>query len=126
MVTYDQYFTDILTQILNSYDVLSELQDKPGDLKVINKEVLKTAALFQVIVNKVEASKNPRPTHTELAGISNKYLETYSFDREIAIMEPLYSEDTNRIHNIRFKVLESFNDKKLISKIKYILEEELS
>ncbi len=123
MVTYDEYFKDILMQIVQSHDLLSELEDKPGDLDTINKEILKIVALFQVIINKVESAKNPHDTHTELASISERYLQTYSFEREIAIMAPLYSQDTGRIHNIRFKILESFEEARLLTKIKYILED---
>ena len=123
MVTYDEYFKDILNQILNSHQKLSELEDKPGDLDVINKEIIKIMALFQIIVNKVESSKSPRLSHQELATIAEKYIDTYSFEHEIKMMTPLYEEDTNRIHNIRFKILESFEDRKLINKINYIIED---
>jgi hypothetical protein len=37
-------------------------------------------------------------------------------------MTALYSEDENRLKNIRLKILESFEDSKLIDKIEYILE----
>ena len=123
MVTYDEYFRDVLTQILDSHEVLSNLEDHLGDLEIIHREILKITALFQTIIHRVESSKNPRSTHTELASIAEKYIKTYSFEREIEIMMPLYSQDTNRIHNIRFKILESFDDRKLVSKIKHLMED---
>lgn len=123
MVTYNKYFEDILHQILSAYETLQKLDDKPGDLDIINKQILKITALFQVIINKVRNETNPSSSHVELAVIATKYLDTYSFDREIAIMAPLYSEDTNRIHNIRFKIIESFIDTKLVSKINEVMED---
>lgn len=123
MVTYDEYFRDILGHILDSYDTLQALPDRPGDLETINKEILKISALFQAIVNKADGAKSPGRRHDELVLIAQRYLDTYSFDREIAIMAPLYWEDTNRIHNIRAKILESLHDKKLLSKIRWIIED---
>jgi len=123
MVTYDEYFKDILKQVLDSHQRLSGLEDKPGDLDVISKEIVKIMALFQIIVSKIEGSNSSRPSHEELASVAEKYIDTYSFEHEIRRMTPLYSEDTNRIHNIRFKILESFADGKLINKINHIIED---
>ncbi len=123
MVTFDEYFTGVLGQILDSYRRLSELEDKPGDLEVINREIVKIMALFQVIVSKVGAAGNPRASHKELASIAENYIDTYSFEHEIQMMAPLYSQDTNRIHNIRFKILESFVERKMIERINQIIED---
>ncbi len=38
-------------------------------------------------------------------------------------MEPLYAEDPNRIKNIRIKIIEALNDKKLMQKLTDIMEE---
>ena len=123
MVTYDEYFMDILNQILDSHRRLSELEDKPGDLPTINKEIIRITALLQAIVSRVEGSGSPRPSHRELAAAAKSYVDTYSFEHEIRMMSPLYSEDTNRIHNIRLKILESFTDRKLISRMRHIMED---
>jgi len=37
-------------------------------------------------------------------------------------MAPLYSEDSNRLKNMRLKILESLADKKLIDNIEYAIE----
>ena len=42
MVSYNEYLKKILSQILDSYRILGEIQDRPGDLQRINKEMLKT------------------------------------------------------------------------------------
>ena len=37
-------------------------------------------------------------------------------------MSTLYSEDSNRLKNMRLKILESLEDKKLMDNIEYIIE----
>jgi hypothetical protein len=45
------------------------------------------------------------------------YLENYDFTREIETMSKLYSNDSNRLKNIRYTILYSLQDKKLMEKI---------
>ncbi len=35
MVSFDEYVKGILNQVLDSYQILLELEDKSGDLKII-------------------------------------------------------------------------------------------
>ena len=120
-VTYDEYFRDILNQILASHRKISELEDRPGDLAVINKEIIRITALFRAITSRVGGSKNPRPGHVELSTLAEDYVETYSFEHEIRMMAPAYSGDTHRIRNIRLKILESFEERKLVGRIGHIM-----
>ena len=117
MVTYDEYLKKILKQIIDSYNHLNQLKDKPGDLDVIKVELLKISGFFQVLTNKVE-QKNY--SHIDLLGLQSKmqnFLENYYFERELEIMAPLYGNDPNRLKNIRIKILEGLNDKKLMDMI---------
>ena len=41
MVTYVEHLKKILTHIIDSYDILEAIEDKPGDLAKIEKEMLK-------------------------------------------------------------------------------------
>ena len=41
MVDLHDYLKMVLKQILESYDVLKELQDKPGDLLILKRELAK-------------------------------------------------------------------------------------
>ena len=59
----------------------------------------------------------------ELKSKIKGYLENYYFEREIEIMEPLYAEDPNRIKNIRIKIIEALNDRKLMQKLTDVMEE---
>lgn len=121
MLTYNDYLKSILEKIIIAHDRLTKLEDKPGDLEIIKKEILKINGFFQVIVNKVDNHKSS----SDLLDLKSKleyYLKNYSFDREIETMTLLYSEDSNRLKNMRLKILESLDDKKLLSNIEYTVK----
>lgn len=123
MVTYDEYLKGILEQILDSHQVLSELKDKPGDLEVIKREYLKIYGLIQAMINKIESFGKTTDDYVEILKRSNYYLENYDFQREMDIMAPLYSEDSDRLKHLRLKILESFDDKKFVERINHIKDE---
>ena len=123
MVTYDEYVKGILVQILDSYKFLSNLKDKPGDLDKIKVEWLKVSGQLNALVKKLEASKNTSENYAILLRKSRFYLENYDFEREITIMSGLYSDDPDRLRNIRYKIIESLDDKKFVEKIESIIPE---
>ena len=49
-------------------------------------------------------------------------MATYSFEKEIETMAPLYSNDVNRIKNMRLKILESLKNNNMMNNIKELLE----
>ncbi|KFM19992.1 hypothetical protein AAA799P11_00296 [Marine Group I thaumarchaeote SCGC AAA799-P11] len=122
MVTYNEYLKSILLQILESYEHLKEIQDKPGDLEIIKKELLKINGFLKVIANKIEDSKIPHSDFKPLKSKFKNYLENYSFEQEIETMAPLYQDDTHRIKNMRLKILESLEDNKMMEDAKGLLE----
>ena len=122
MITYYEYLKNILEKILVSYNTLQRLEDKPGDLEVIKKEISKIISFFQVLVNKIETEKFESKEFLDLKFKLEDYLNNYSFDKEIQTMAALYSEDKNRLKNIRLKILESLEDGKLKDKIEHTLE----
>ncbi len=120
--TLDEYLKGILKQILDSYAVLDELPDKPGDLEIINREWLKIFGQFRVIINKLEKTPKNPDTYLELLKRLIHYVENNDFEREINTMSQLYSTDINRLKNIRLKILESLNERKLMEKIESIMK----
>lgn len=120
MATIDEYLKSVLKQILNSYNVLLDLKDKPGDLELIKIEILKINGFFKVIVRKIESSKIQSDTYVKLLKQTKHFLTNYEFEREIETMSILYADDSNRLKNIRLKILESLQDKKLIENIETI------
>lgn len=122
MVTYDEYLKNILTKILDSHNNLLELKDKPGDLEIIHKELLKINSFFQAIINKLGTEHYQSSDLVEFKSKIKDYLENYYFEREIEIMKPLYADDPNRIKNIRIKIIEALNDRKLMEKLIDVME----
>ena len=120
MTSFDDYLRGILGQILESYQILNDLKDKPGDLEIIKKEISKINGLITVVVKKLELSDNSSDDYVSLLSAGKNYLENYDFSREIETMSKLYSNDSNRLKNIRYTILAALQDKKLIEKIETI------
>lgn len=122
MVTYHAYLKNVLEKIIVAHNTLAKLEDKPGDLVIIKKEILKINGFFQVLINKIDTEKFQSTDFSDLKSKFERYLENYSFEKEIETMAPLYSEDSNRLKNMRLKILESLADKKLMDNIEYMVE----
>jgi len=120
MVTFDEYVKGVLKQALDSYQILLELEDKPGDLKIIKNELLKINGFLRVIIKKINSSNIQSDSFVKLSKRSKYYLESYDFEREIDTISNLYSTDPNRLKNIRLKIIESLQDEKLIESIENI------
>ncbi|MEK6931444.1 MAG: hypothetical protein AABZ37_04650 [Thermoproteota archaeon] len=121
MTTYE-YLKSLLEKIIIAHNTLVKLEDTPGDLVTIKKEILKINGFFQVLVNKIDTEKFQSADFSDLKSKFEYYLKNYSFEKEIETMAILYSEDSNRLKNMRLKILESLEDKKLIDNIEYIIE----
>lgn len=122
MVTYNDYLKGILEKIQIAYSTLEKLEDKPGDLDTIKKEISKIKGFFQVFITKTDNENNQLSDFSELKSKFEHYLDAYSFEKEIETMAPLYANDSNRLKNMRLKILESLSDKKLMNDIEYILD----
>ncbi len=122
MVSYNEYLKKILSQILDSYCILREIQDKPGDLQRISKEMLKTNGFIKVVVNNIDEKKIPQSDFKPLQIKLGNYLESYFFEKEIETMAPLYSDDMHRVKNMRLKIIEALEDKKMIESVEDLIE----
>jgi hypothetical protein len=117
----DDYLKGILSQILASHKILTELEDKPDDLGIIKKELSKIRGLLQVIHNKLDEKKYQVDHLVTLFKVSGYYIDTYDFTREIEILSQVYFNDSNRLKNLRLIIINSLNDKKMIEKLQDIL-----
>ena len=122
MVTYNEYLKSILTKIIESHTELSQLSDDPGDLDIIKKKLLKINGFAKVIVNKIDENKISSSDFRPLKLKLEYYLDNYFFVQEIETMSSLYSNDVNRVKNMRLKILEAFNDRQLMSSVKDMCE----
>jgi len=119
--SFHEYLKGVLQQILDSYQILTELNDKPEDLQTINKEFSKIRGLLQVIKNKLSEKKYQSDNLVTLNKLSSYYIENYDFVREINLLSETYSSDPNRLKNIRLVIIQSLNDRKLIEKFQIII-----
>lgn len=84
--------------------------------------MLKINGFLKVITNKIDAEKIPSSDFRPLKTKFQQYLQNYSFEQEIETMVPLYSDDVHRIKNMRLKILEALEDKKMIDDIDSLME----
>ena len=122
MVTYNEHLKKILSQTLDSYNALKEIQDKPGDLDHIKKEMLKINGFLKVATNNLDEYKITLSDFKKLKSKFEHYLENYFFEKEIETMAPLYSDDVHRVKNMRLKIIEALEDKKMMESMEDLIE----
>jgi hypothetical protein len=122
VVTYNEYLKNILKQILSSYNKLKEIEDKDEDLNNIKKEMLKINGFLKVVSKKID---NDKISSSDFSMVKSKflhYLDNYYFEKEIETMAPLYSDDLNRVKNMRLKILEALEDRNMMEDVEGLIE----
>jgi len=122
MVTYNEYLKNILKQILDSYNILKEIKDKPEDLDNIKKEMLKINGFLKVVLKKIDTDKIVSSNFRIVKSKFQHYLDSYYFEKEIETMAPLYSNDLSRVKNMRLKILEALEDRKMMDDVEELIE----
>ena len=122
MVTYNEYLKNILRQILDSYNMLKEIEDKKEDLNNIKKEMLKMNGFLKVVLKKIDSDKITSSNFRVIKSKFQHYLDNYYFEKEIETMAPLYSNDHSRVKNMRLKILEALEDRKMMEEIEDLIE----
>ena len=121
MTNIEKNLIEGLIQIHDSYQILKQLRDTPGDLEIIKIELTKINGLLQILVDNLKNIDNSSDKYVKLLSAVKFYLENYSFEREIETISMLYSNDTNRLKNIRISILDALQDKKLMEKVESII-----
>ena len=122
MANIDEYLKGILGQILASYKILTDLNDNQEDLLTIKKELSKIRGLLLVLSNKLDNKKYQSDHLVSLYKLSKYYITTYDFTWEIEKLSQIYYNDSDRVKNLRFLIINSLNDKKLMEKLEIILK----
>ena len=122
MVTYNEYLKNILKQILDSYNMLKEIEDKKEDLNYIKKEMLKINGFLKVVLKKIDSDKITSSNFRVIKSKFQHYLDNYYFEKEIETMAPLYSNDLSRVKNMRLKILEALEDKRMMEDVEELIE----
>jgi hypothetical protein len=123
MVNFEVYVKGILEQIDDSYTLLQNLRDKPGDLEIIKRETAKITGLLQALANKFVTNKDDLSDYQHLVVPTRSYLNSHDFFREIDTMALLYSEDALRLKNLRLTIIDALSERNLIEHIKATLRE---
>ncbi len=121
LTNIDEYLRGILRQVLDSYEILTELNDSNDDLNTIKKELSKIRGLLQVMHSKLGEKKYQSDHLVRIYKLSTYYIDTYDFTREIDVLSQVYYKDSSRLKNLRLLIISSLNDKKLIEKFQTIL-----
>tara|TARA_B100002003_G_scaffold152326_1_gene141169 strand:+ start:446 stop:820 length:375 start_codon:yes stop_codon:yes gene_type:complete len=121
LTNIDEYLRGILRQVLDSYKILTELNDSNDDLNTIKKELSKIRGLLQVMHTKLGEKKYQSDHLVTVYKLSTYYIDTYDFTREIDVLSQVYYKDSSRLKNLRLLIISSLNDKKLIEKFQTIL-----
>ena len=117
---FSEYLKGVMRQILDSYNIIIQLDDKPSDLAIIKKELSKIRGQLTVLKNKLKSKEYQSDDLVTLYKVSLYYTETYDFSREINLLSQIYYNDPLRLKNLRLLIIESLNDKKLIEKFQEI------
>ncbi len=122
MISNDDYIKKVFQQILDSHNIILNLKDESGDLDIIKMELLKINGFFNVLVKKIGTENFESHDLLELKPKAKNFVENYYFVQEIDRMSLLYADDPDRLKHMRLKILEAFQDKRLINIIEELME----
>ena len=122
MFLNNDYIKKILQQILDSHLIIQNRKDTTGDLEVIKKELLKINGFFNVLVKKLGTENFQSRDLLELKSKIKNYMDNYYFVQEIDTMSSLYANDLDRVRSMRLKILEAFQDRRLIDTLQELME----
>ncbi len=122
MVTYNEYLKNILNQILDSYNILKNIDEKKEDLDFIKKEMLKINGFLKVVLRKIDSDKIQSSDFKIVKSKFQNYLDNYYFEKEIETMAPLYSNDLSRVKNMRLKILEALEGRRMMEDVGELIE----
>ena len=122
MIAVNEYFHDLMRKILNSYDIIKNLEDSRDDLFALDVELTKINGLLSVLLRKSKEFSDTNHEFLELQKKIQIYFENHYFIVELEKIKEIYSEDPLRIKHIRNSIIYSLEDHKMIFKIHEITE----
>ena len=120
MVTISDYIKNITIKIFDSITIMMNLDDDPKSLEILKIELRHVNGYLSIIIRKLENRDNISDLHITLLEKSISYLSNNDFFREIEQIKDTYSNDPNRIKNIKKLIIESFYKKKFMDVIEEI------
>ena len=123
MVTVDEYFHDLMKKILNSYDIIKNLDDSKEDFFTLDVELTKINGLLRVLLRKSEEFSDKNPEFSKLTKKIQNYFDNYYFSGELEKIKEIYSEDPLRIKHIRNSIINSLQNDNMIFRINKITKD---
>jgi hypothetical protein len=117
MVVVDEYFHNLMKKILNSYDIIKNLDDSKEDFFTLDVELTKINGLLRVLLRKLEEFSDKNTDFSKLQKKIENYFENHYFIAELEKIKEIYSEDPLRIKHIRNSIVNSLQDDKMIFRI---------
>jgi len=117
MIAVNEYFHDLMRKILNSYDIIKNLEDSRDDLFALDVELTKINGLLSVLLRKSKEFSDTNHEFLELQKKIQIYFENYYFIAELEKIKEVYSEDPFRVKHIRNSIINSLQDDKMIFRI---------
>ena len=115
MVTLSNYIKNIASKTLDSITIIENLNDDTESLQILNVEMKHINGYLTIIIRKLENRDNISDLHSELLELSISYLNENDFFRELEQINEVYSNDPNRIKNIKKLIINSFHKKEIVS-----------
>ena len=112
MVTISDYIKNITKKVLDSITIIENLNDDTESLQILKVELKHIIGYLTIIIRKLEKRDKTSDLHSSLLKKTLYYLDTNDFFRELEQIEDIYSNDPNRIKNIRKLIIDSFYKKK--------------
>ena len=114
MVTISDYIKNITEKILTSISIIENSGDNSESLEILKIELKHINGYLSIIIRKLEKRDKISDLHSVLLKTSLYYLDNHDFFRELEQITDIYSNDPNRIKNIKKLVIDSFHQKKFL------------
>lgn len=108
---------------MESHAIISDIRNNPMSLGDLRRETLRINGLIRAILSNVDETSIPSQDFGPLRSKMRRYLDEYDFEGEMLAMGPLYSEDAQRVENMRIKILEALRDRRMMEAASYIVDD---
>ena len=112
MVTITDYIKNITEKTLTSISVIENSDDNSESLETLKIELKHINGYLSIIIRKLGKRDKISDLHSVLLKTSLYYLDNHDFFRELEQIADIYSNDPNRIKNIKKLIINSFHQKK--------------
>ena len=123
-ITHATYLKSALLVASESYNALSSDNDRAEDLDRVKKDLSRFNGSLRVVLARTAENMNAYPPEFGSLRVKiQEYLEMYAFEQEIETLGVLYAKDSQRIRNMRLKILEAAQNKQMMRDAQDLINE---